>query len=195
MASELKAAVAGVAAAQQHHNHDEQHSRAAAHLQGGRAGASRPEYSDARASNVLRNHGNSSSAITTLEVVQATVVAATDRVLKRLDVLDNGAGSSSSSVGGPSGPLAERVEECVRVGEQTLRLLTDSGAATAAALSSTATSTAEQLQRVVDDVQRLGIDTPRFHAGILDQLHRQGGRRCCIAAAWFCGSCQAGLCY
>ena len=156
MASELKTTVAGLAATPR--PNDEHHSRAA--RQQDRAGVNRNDQA-ARLPN----------GTATLDAIQTAVAAATDRVLNRLNTLDNGPGSS---VGGPCGPLAERVEECVRVGEQTLRLVTDSGAATAAALSSTATSTVEQLRRVADDVQRLGIDTPRFHAGILDQLHRQG---------------------
>jgi hypothetical protein len=34
----------------------------------------------------------------------------------------------------------------------------------------------DALKGLVDGVQRLGVDSPRFHAGMLDQLHRQSNQ-------------------
>jgi len=129
-----------------------------------------PSEAAASTGTIVQNEG-----IFSPEVLRKSLDEQFVKIAQRISELEKPSNSSALQSTNPLS-IADSLLDCRLLTKSAVELTKDTADATAKALQEHQDAMGLKLQSVVDAVQRLGIDTPRFHAGMLDQLHSHGAQ-------------------
>ena len=121
------------------------------------------------------NMTDRTSALLVPAVVQA-LKEETEKILKRIELLDavdpDGPHPSNSL---PTS-LQQAVSDCRNSLQRVQKIVTESREESSKIFALHHETEMAKLEELSDSVQRIGVDAPRFHAGMLDSLHRHGAQ-------------------